>query len=72
MGQIFFLKFIRKFGHYFFVNLVHNESLFYLLYSLTNPIFGKNLVTEIWPKVFLANQIARFLNQLYLKNKVMK
>ena len=31
-----------------------------------NPIFGKNPVPEIWTKMLLANQIARFLNQLYL------
>ena len=31
-----------------------------------NLIFGKYLVAEIWAKMLLANQIAEFLNQLYL------
>ena len=35
----------------FFLNLVHNEILYYLLYSCSNPIFGKNLVPEIWVKM---------------------
>ena len=34
--------------------------------------FGKNLVSEIWAKMLLANQITRFLNQLYLQKKRMK
>ena len=50
----------------YFLNMVYNESLCYLLYSCTNPIFGKNLVPGIWAKMLLANQIAGFLNQLYL------
>ena len=45
------------------MNLVYNESFNYLLYHCTNPRFGKNLVS---------NQIAGFLNQLYLQNKMMK
>ena len=40
-----------KFGQWFFLNLVYNESSFYLLYSCINLIFGKNLVPEIWTKV---------------------
>ena len=36
-----------KIGRYFFLNSDYNESL--------NPIFGKNLVPEIWIKVLLAN-----------------
>ena len=34
-----------------------------------NPISGKNLVLEIWAKMFLANQIAGFLKQQYLENE---
>ena len=33
---------------------------------------GKGLVPEICAKMFLANQIAEFLNQLYLQNKKTK
>ena len=29
-------------------------------------------VAEIWIKMFLVNEIAGFLNQLYLQNKIMK
>ena len=52
--------------------MVYNESLYYLLYSCTNPISGNNLVPELWAKMLLANQITGFLNQLYLWNKMMK
>ena len=45
--KIGFFKVIRKFSHQFFLKLVYNESLYYLLYSCTNPIFGKNLVREM-------------------------
>ena len=38
----------------------------------TNLIFGKILVPEIWAKMLLANEIAEFLNQIYLQNKIMK
>ena len=34
--------------------------LYYLLYSWTNPIPVENLVPEMWPKMFWANQIAGF------------
>ena len=70
--KIGLFKFIRKFSPQFFWNLVYNESLYYLLYSCTNPIFGKNLVPEIWVKMLLVNQIAGFLNQLYLQNTMIK
>ena len=60
--KVEYFKFIGKFSHYFFLNLVLNESLYYLLYSCTNAIFGKNLVPEIWAKILLANQITGFLN----------
>ena len=39
--RIRFFEFIEKFGHLFFLDLVCNESLYFLLYSFTNPIFGK-------------------------------
>ena len=57
---------IKKFSLLFSLNLVYNESFYYLQYSCTNSIFGKNLVPEIWAKMLLVNQIAGFLNQLYL------
>ena len=54
MGQrwakIGFFGFIGKFSHFFFLNLVYKESSYCLLYSCTNPILGKNLFPEIWPK----------------------
>ena len=52
--------------------MIHNEDLYYLLCSCTNPIFGKIFVPEILAKMFSANQIAGFFNQLYLQNKSMK
>ena len=61
-----FFEFIGKCSHYFFQNLFYNESLYYLLYSCTNLIFGKNLVREIWARMLSVNQIAGFLYQLYL------
>ena len=59
-------EFIGKCSHYFFQNLFYNESLYYLLYSCTNLIFGKNLVREIWARMLSVNQSAGFLYQLYL------
>ena len=40
--KIEFSYFIGKLSHFFFffLNLVYNESLFYLLYSCANPVFG--------------------------------
>ena len=67
-----FFQFIGKFSHYFLLNFICNENLYYLLCSCTNPIFGKILVHEIWTKIFSANQIAGFFNQPYLQNKSMK
>ena len=61
-----FFEFIGKLSYQFFLNLVYKESLYYLLYSCTNPIFGESLVPEIYAKMLLANQIAEVLNQLYL------
>ena len=43
-------------------------NVYYLLRSYTNPIFGKTLGPSMWVKVFSANQIARFLIQLYPDN----
>ena len=48
--------------------MVYKESSYYLLYSCTNPILGKNLVPEIWAKMVLVNQTTGFLNWLYLQN----
>ena len=57
--------------HLFLLNLLYNENLYYLLCFCTNPIFGKILVSEIWPKKFLASQVEGFFNQPYLRNKLM-
>ena len=73
MGQkAGFFQFIGTFGHYFLLNLIYNESLYYLLCSCTNPIIEKIFVPEIWAKMFSANQIAGLFNQPYLQNKSMK
>ena len=69
--KIGFLEFIEKFGDSISFekvsfNLFYSEILHYLLYSYTNSVSGKNLVPEIFAKMLLANQIAGFLNQLYL------
>ena len=56
----------KKLDINFFMILIYIESLYYPLYSCTNPIFGGNLVPEICQKMLLANQIAQFLNQLDL------
>ena len=66
-----FPEWIGKFS-YFFLHLVYNESLYSLLYALTNLIFGKILVPGIWAKMLLTNQIVGFLNQLYLYKKMTK
>ena len=42
------------------------------MFEWTNLIFRKILVPEIWAKMLLANEIAGFVNQLYLQNKIMK
>ena len=64
--KIGFYEFSGKLSNQLFLNLVYKESLYYLLYSCTNPIFVENLVPEIYAKMLLANEIAEFLNQLYL------
>ena len=66
--KICFLDLLKNSVIIFYLNLVYNESLYYLLYSCTNPIFGKSLVPEIWAKMCLANQIVGFLNQLHIYN----
>ena len=48
------------------------KSFYYLLHTYANPIFGKNLVSEIQAKMLSASQIAGVLNQSYILNKVMK
>ena len=69
--KIGFFEFEEKFGHQFSLNLFYIENL-YLLCSCTNPIFGKNLVSEIEAEMLSANQIAGFLNGLFLLSKLMK
>ena len=67
--QVRFFEFIEKCKNVvilFFLNLFYKESLYYLLCSCTNPIFGENVAPEIWAEMLFANQIAKFLNQLYL------
>ena len=72
IGKKQFFKYFEKFCHQSLLNLFCNENLYYLLFSCTNPLFGKILVPEIWTKMFSANQIAGFFNQPYLQNKSMK
>ena len=45
-----FFEFKENFCHLFLLNLFYNENLYYLLCFCTNLIFGKILVSEIWPK----------------------
>ena len=52
--------------------MFYNKNIYCLLCSCANPIFGKSLVLEIWAKMFSANQIAGFFNQLYLQSKSVK
>ena len=52
----------------FFLKLDNSESLFYILYSCTNPISEKKILLGICAKILLANQAAGFVNLLYLKN----
>ena len=61
-----FWNLLEKLNINFLVILIYNGSVYYLLYSCTNPIFGGNLVPEICNKMLLVNQIAQFLNQLDL------
>ena len=52
--------------------MFYNENVYCLLSSSTNPVFGKNLFPELWPKMLSANQIASFLNELFLQSKLVK
>ena len=52
--------------------MFYNENSYNFLCSSTNPRYGKTLVLEILAKNFSANQIAVFLNQIYLQKKYMK
>ena len=63
IGQKYsFLNLLENLLINFFLNLVYKESLYYLLYSRTNPTLGKNLVPKISTKMLLANHITGFLN----------
>ena len=66
------VEFIEKLGHQFLLILFHNENLYYLMCSCTNPIFGKIFVPKIWVEMFSAIQIVGFFNQPYIQNKSMK
>ena len=44
-----FFEFIEKFSRLLFLNLIHKDNLYYLLYSSTNHIL-ENLVPEILTK----------------------
>ena len=54
------------------MNFFYNENLYHLLHSFKNRIFGKNIVPEIQAKMLSANQIAEYVNQLFLPNKLIK
>ena len=62
----FFPKLITKILTIFLIKLAYSLAQMDLVPFCTNPIFGKNQVSEIWAKMLLTNQIAGFLNQLYL------
>ena len=49
-----------------------SKKLHYLLYSCMDHIFWKIYFSEIWAKMFSANQIAGFSNQPYLQSKSVK
>ena len=69
--KLFFLIY-WKMWLFILMNKIQNENLDYLLCSSANLIFGKIFVCEIWAKMFLANQIARFLKQPFLQSKSVK
>ena len=64
--KIRIFEFIGKFRYCYFLNLIYKERLYILLYCCANIILGKNVVSKISAKMFSANQIEEFLNQLYL------
>ena len=71
-GLLNILKnFVIDFYYLFLLSIIF-INLYYLLFSCTNPIFVKILVSEIWAKIFLANQIVGLFNQPYLQKKSMK
>ena len=55
-------SFFSKFFIFLSVWSIIKVCITVILVCLKNFIFGKILVTEIWPKVLLANRIAGFLN----------
>ena len=67
--NIWFFEFIEKLGQYFFLNLIHNESLYYLLNI--DPIFGKNLLHQNMGHIS-GTKFTGFWNEIYLHNKMMK
>ena len=67
-----FLKFIEK-----NITSFHRICAIMKIYNIcccscANPIIGKILFSEIWAKMFSANQITGFFNQSYLQIKSMK
>ena len=60
--------FPQKYCHYFFLELLLNESQ---LHALTNATFEKIVVFELCVKMLSVSQITKFFNQLYLKKKVL-
>ena len=63
-----FLNLSKNLVTNFFLNLFYNESLYHLL-CLRYSKFRTNLTPKTQTKMLLANQIADFLNQLYLQKK---
>ena len=66
-----FLQICQTFCHHFFLDLVLRESSYYQLCACTNLISRKILVLEFWATMLVANDIAGFLNQPYLKKKLL-
>ena len=52
MEKIGYFELSEKVGYYFFPNLFYIESLYYLFFSCTDPIFGQSLAPEIFAKMF--------------------
>ena len=50
-------------------NFVYYRSLYYLMYSCKNSVFGKNLVSEISTKMLFVNHITGFLNHYISRTK---
>ena len=47
-SKVGFFEVTEKFGYYFFLDLLYNESLYYLLFTSTNRTSGKNVDPEMW------------------------